>query len=223
LDYKDNLYVVDAFYNRVQKWSRRGKWELFARTGNAPGEVVGPKDIAVDVSDNIYLIDDSVMGGRLQKRLRSGQWTVLAERDTGQQPMGRPYVVGVGLKDNVYVWDEFKDQTRLRMLDSQGQWKNTATQGTEPGQIGSYVGGVATDANGNLYIADTGNSQVQVRDAAGKWWLLAAADVAASGPSYPQNVTVDRHNVVYVTDASQPRVYSWTPEKKTSDKTKTRH
>ena len=220
VDHKDNLYVVDAYYNRVQKWSRRGKWELFARTGNAPGETIAPKDVAVDESDNIYLIDDSLTVGRLQKRLRSGDWTVLAEAETGQDPMGRPFLVAADLRGNAYVFDWLKDQSRLRMLDSQGHWTNVAAQGTELGRISSYIAGIATDANGRLYVADSGNSRVQVREADGKWFLLAAADTGVPGPSSPSGMVVDRHGVVYVTDGSQPRVLSWTPEKKSVDQAK---
>ncbi len=73
------------------------------------------------------------------------------------------------------------------------------------GQQGSGVGelinprGLALDGEGNLYVADTGNSRVQVFDAEGNF-LVAIADQRFTGPRY---VAVDDIGRVYVADAAE--------------------
>jgi outer membrane protein assembly factor BamB len=58
---------------------------------------------------------------------------------------------------------------------------------------------VALDAQGNVYVADTGNARIQVFDAEGTV-LLSIADARFTGPLY---VAVDDAGRIYVTDASE--------------------
>ncbi|NIN67866.1 MAG: PQQ-binding-like beta-propeller repeat protein [Anaerolineae bacterium] len=59
--------------------------------------------------------------------------------------------------------------------------------------------GLALDGEGNLYVADTGNSRVQVFDAEGNFFMTIA-DQRFTGPRY---VAVDDVGRVYVTDAAE--------------------
>jgi len=59
--------------------------------------------------------------------------------------------------------------------------------------------GVALDREGNLYVADTGNSRVQIFDGDGNY-LMAIADQRFMEPNY---VAVDDAGRIYVTDASE--------------------
>lgn len=59
--------------------------------------------------------------------------------------------------------------------------------------------GLALDGEGNLYVADTGNSRVQVFDADGNF-LMTIADQRFTGPRY---VAVDDVGRVYVSDATE--------------------
>ena len=71
-------------------------------------------------------------------------------------------------------------------------------QGSDDGEFINPQG-VALDGEGNLYVADTGNSRVQVFDAEGNF-LMAIADQRFTGPRY---VAVDDVGRVYVTDAAE--------------------
>jgi len=70
--------------------------------------------------------------------------------------------------------------------------------GNGPGQFSSPKG-LAIDAEGNLYAADTGNQRVQVFDAQGEY-LMSIVDTRFQGPRY---VAVDDVGRIYVTDAAE--------------------
>ncbi len=59
--------------------------------------------------------------------------------------------------------------------------------------------GVAIDAQGNLYVADTGNARIQVFDPEGVF-LLSIPDARFEGPRY---VALDDTGRIYVTDSSE--------------------
>jgi outer membrane protein assembly factor BamB len=59
--------------------------------------------------------------------------------------------------------------------------------------------GLALDAQGNLYVADTGNDRIQVFDPEGVF-LLSIADARFEGPRY---VALDDAGRIYVTDSSE--------------------
>ena len=68
-------------------------------------------------------------------------------------------------------------------------------------------GGVSLDAQGNVYIADSGNSAV-------KEWNAGSSQVTtlvSSGLSNPQAVAVDNQGNVYIADSSNNAIKEWSP------------
>lgn len=58
VDRRGNLYVSDTFNNRVQIFTRRGRFvRAFGETGDGPGHFARPKGIAVDSEGHIYVAD----------------------------------------------------------------------------------------------------------------------------------------------------------------------
>jgi len=70
--------------------------------------------------------------------------------------------------------------------------------GSEEGEFVSPQG-LALDAQGNLYVADTGNRRIQVFDPQGGL-LTAIADTRFAGPRY---VALDEEGRIYVSDSSE--------------------
>jgi DNA-binding beta-propeller fold protein YncE len=65
LDSKNNLYVADLKNDRIQKFTKDGNFTLeWGSRGDKDGEFESPAGVAVDSSDNVYVIDDT---GRIQK------------------------------------------------------------------------------------------------------------------------------------------------------------
>jgi DNA-binding beta-propeller fold protein YncE len=68
---------------------------------------------------------------------------------------------------------------------------------------GGYPQGVAVDANGNVYIADTSNNQVLKETfSAGSY----TPSIVASGLADPEGVAVDGAGNVYIADTNNNRV-----------------
>src|SRR5688572_20151687 len=95
--------------------------------------------------------------------------------------------------------------TSLRAQEGQGStgtWRVVAGDQTGPGQFDSPFG-VAVDAEGNVYVADTGNHRIQKLSAAGQ--PLAQW----GGPGHfmqPLGLALDDQGNVYVADTGNDRI-----------------
>ena len=66
-------------------------------------------------------------------------------------------------QDNIYVSDGYGN-SRIVKIAKDGTWvKAVGTHGSGPDQFNTPHG-IATDAQGNVYVADRGNSRIQVYD-----------------------------------------------------------
>jgi len=84
--------------------------------------------------------------------------------------------------------------------------------GSEAGQFRSPVG-IALDAQGNLYVADSGNARVQKFDAAGRF--LETVGVPGTEPgqfNQPAGAAVDAQGNLYVVDTWNHRVQKFGPD-----------
>ncbi len=84
IDSSENIYVVDALANRVQKFDPDGRFVLqWGSLGAGNGAFSTPWAIAVDASDNIYIAD--LINNRIQKFDQTGQF-LLAWGTAGTLP-----------------------------------------------------------------------------------------------------------------------------------------
>jgi DNA-binding beta-propeller fold protein YncE len=80
----------------------------------------------------------------------------------------RPTDVAWDTAGNIYVADGFGN-ARIAKFDKAGKFvKSWGSKGSEPGHF-STVHGIAIDAQGNVYVADTGNKRIQVFDTGGNF------------------------------------------------------
>jgi uncharacterized protein (TIGR03437 family) len=132
-----------------------------------------------------------------------------------------PFAVAVDALGNLYIADEFNSS--IRKVTVSGVISSVAGNGTE-GYTGdgaaatgaelSSPAGVALDAAGNLYIADTGNNVV--RKVAADGAISTVAGNAAAGPGYtgdggpataaqlnnPSGLALDARGNLYIADTS---------------------
>lgn len=86
-----------------------------------------------------------------------------------------------------------------------------ASPGAAPGNLAGPAG-VATDAAGNVYVADTGNGRIEQFSSGGSF--RAAWGSPGSGPgqlSQPAGVAVDAQGDVYVADSGNHRIVEFAP------------
>jgi DNA-binding beta-propeller fold protein YncE len=146
--------------------SAQGTWSVISLPQKT-GEVVVPQTVAVDATGNLYVADYSDNGGRVQKRDAQGNWTVIATAGTGVGQVEYPSALAVDRSGNLYVADTVSNggcgartsRARIQKRDAQGNWSVIATGGSAVGQVGG-PSGLAVDAAGTLYVADTGNNRV---------------------------------------------------------------
>jgi len=80
------------------------------------------------------------------------------------------------------------------------------SQGTADGQF-MYPGGVASDADGNVYVVDIGNHRVQKFTSSGEFLLKWGSRGSDDGQfSYPMGVTLDAGGNVYIGDGGNHRI-----------------
>ncbi|HTR42931.1 MAG TPA: SMP-30/gluconolactonase/LRE family protein [Pseudomonadales bacterium] len=161
IDHNNAVYVADGVNNRIQKFDSNGnyltQWGTFG-TGN--GQFDGPEGIAVDNNNNIYVADDN--NSRIEKFDSNGNYlTQWGSAGTGNGQFETPGGIAIDSSNHVYVADLSND--RIEKFDSNGsyltQW---GSYGIGNGQFNNAEG-VAVSGSGNLiYVADTGNSRIQV-------------------------------------------------------------
>ncbi|MDQ3930413.1 MAG: SMP-30/gluconolactonase/LRE family protein, partial [Chloroflexota bacterium] len=136
-----------------------------------------------------------------------------------------PRSIAIDAQGNFYVSDT--ENKRIQKFDAAGKWLlSFGAEGTADGQfaaispesVGTGPGGLAIDAQGNVYVADTWNHRIQKFDSEGhfvKAWgsFISLADPAlADAPDKdsrfygPRGVAIGPDGNVYVTDTGNKRV-----------------
>jgi sugar lactone lactonase YvrE len=180
-----------------------------------------PRGIAVDTQGNVYLSDTS---NNMIKKIDTTQTVstvagTLAAGSTdtsGGTPSFRsPYGIAVDASGNLYISDS--SNHKIRKIDASGVVTTFAGSGSAGNTNGTgvaasfhYPDGLALDAHGNLYVADSGNHQIRKIDPNGVVTTLAGSGssgrVNASGTSAtfntPSGVAVDGSGNVYVADTN---------------------
>ena len=215
-DAAGNVYVADTFNERVEKFDASGAFLLAwgknvggagagtctvaascqaASVGVQGGEFAanGPDSVATDADGNVYVAE--YYGNRIQKFTSSGVFV----RAWGKNVGG----VGVGVCTVAVA----------------------CQAGSSGGLGGELFGpqGVATDAAGNVYVAESANSRIQKFDSSGVFVRAWGKNVGGSGVglctvagschqgnvgglgdefSSPYGVATDGAGAVYVTDSS---------------------
>lgn len=142
-----------------------------------------------------------------------------------QATFADPFGVAVAPDGTIYVSDS-GDNNRIRKITADGRVATFAGDGREAFADGPALqaafntpSGLASDAAGNLYVADTGNNRIRKITAQGIVTTIAGDGTAgyADGPALearfdgPVGVAVDQAGNVLVADAYNDRVRSISP------------
>jgi len=186
IDPQDNIWVVDQMSSMVIKFDPNGQIQLLlgrkseserlptAAPGRGAGAAEGPP------------------GGRGG---RGGLPGAGAPQDVFQ----RPTDVAWDAAGNIYVADGFGN-SRIAKFDKTGKFvKSWGSRGSENGQF-NIAHGIVVDAQGNVYVADSGNKRIQVfdRDGTFKTQFLNVGSPAA------MCITPGAHQYLYSSNSNPP-------------------
>ncbi|KAA0253821.1 MAG: hypothetical protein EDX89_12655 [Acidobacteria bacterium] len=241
-DSSGNLYVTDVGNNTIRKVTPAGVVTTLAGLAGSPGaadgtgsaaQFDGPLGVAVDASGNVYVAD--YWNHTIRKVTPAGVVTTLAglagsagsADGTGSAAQfNRPAGVAVDSSGIVYV-AESRNHT-IRKVTPAGAVTTLAGLAGSPGSAdgtGSaarfgYPDGVAVDASGNVYVADSLNHTIRKVTPAGAVTTLAglagssgAADGTGSAARFddPDGMAVDASGNLYVADYGNHTIRYVTP------------
>jgi uncharacterized protein (TIGR03437 family) len=217
-----------------------------------PGEAAGTllaRDVAVASNGSLYTTD-----GRLIRRIFAGTTSVIAglgDRARGdggpalEARLNNPSGLALDAQGNLFIAD--RDNHRVRKVDGRGILTTIAGSGL-PGSDGDNGPAASAslnaptalqfDADGNLYVLDSGNKRVRrigtdgritaarsLPDAASSYVIDAAQRLAYVDPTgavellelsqpitLPTAIVAANDGTLYVADADQDRVWKLTPE-----------
>lgn len=190
LDADGNVYVA-GHEDRLQKFSAEGSLlDIIGSSGTGDGEFDHPHGLAMDRTAGLLYAGDQE-NGRVQVFTTDGAF-VLAWSDPQFQHI---HDVGIDpVSGDIYVGD-YEADIMQKSTSTGTPLFDFGTTGSAPGEFqGAW--GIATDSDGRVYVADTGNQRVQVFSPEG------AVVAEWGGFIKPTGVFVDSSDRIYVCDST---------------------
>lgn len=233
-DATGNLFVADAGNNVIRQITTAGIVSTYAGTG-LPGNADGalktasfscPLGIAIDVSGNLFIADSA---NNLIRKISNGVVSsiplfVAANGESG--PANYPTGVAVDHNGYIYYYNTVYNSICQIKPDVISTYSGGSNSGPNNGMAYLKAFGVETDKQGNVYVADAGNSRIAKIFPTGFGIPLAGAVTPGNSPivgnsdgtgtnasfNHPKGVAVDTAGNVYVADTNNNLIRKITPE-----------
>lgn len=226
-DSSGNIYIADERSHRVRRISTSGMVTTVAGNGKpafagdgaaaSKASLNAPRAVAVDGAGNIYIADT---GNHAVRRVDKNGIirTIAGNGFKGFRGDGSPGASAQLNGPSGVAFDPVSGALliadtgnhRIRLLSAAGIINTLAGNGTPgftyDGNLATLASlnaptGVAVDAMGNLYVADTGNNRIRMVDPAGSIHSISDSNLTA-----PTAIALSREGGVYVADSGANRV-----------------
>jgi DNA-binding beta-propeller fold protein YncE len=183
--------------------------------GAAPGAFHSPDMVAIDTRGQVYVADRQ--NNRVEKFDHLGHLiSVIGSEGLAPGEFRGPRGVAVDGLGDLYVADS--GNNRIQKFDPEahllavwGRNRGDGSPGIAPGQFNDPRG-IATDAAGDLYVADHGNNRIQKLSPHGRVLAVWGRQGTGDGQfNRPRGVAVDRFGDVYVADKENNRIQKFDP------------
>jgi uncharacterized protein (TIGR03437 family) len=221
LDSAGNVFLSSPRYNAVFRLDAlTGVLTLAAGNGiqgssgdNGPAtsaELSGPSGLAVDPAGSLYIADTN---NNSVRKVSSGAITTVAHANG-------PYAVAVSSVGDLYISDLTSNITKVSnglssVAAGNGMFGFSGDNGPATSAALANPRGIAVDAAGSLYIADTANNRIRkvsngvITTVAGNGTPGFSGDngpAASAGLNFPWAVAIDVSGNLYITETGDNRV-----------------
>jgi len=196
--------------------------------GAGEGQFNGPHGIAIDSSDDVYVVDSG--NNRVQKFTRDGtfirEWGSLG---TGEGQFNNPIGIEADSSDDIWVADH--NNHRIQKFDRNGNFLEmwgwgvqdgsstfqTCTSGCQQGKVGTGNGqfngpnGIAIDSSDDVYVVENDNNRVQKFESDGEFITMWGGLGSGDGEfTWPLEIEADSSDNIYIADHSNNRIQKFT-------------
>jgi uncharacterized protein (TIGR03663 family) len=194
---------------------------IFGTTGALDGQFNGPHGIAIAPDGSIYVADTN--NNRIQHFSKDGEflktWGTFGDNSTGDLPIGsfnQPWAVAIS-PDGKYIYVADTWNHRIQKFTSTGTpLKTWGTPLYEPSNNNPFgiwgPRGIAVNAQGNVFVADTGNKRILVYNSNGDFILqIGGEGLAIAQFEEPVGIAFDMQGYLYVADTWNQRIQVFIP------------
>jgi hypothetical protein len=176
----------------IRQW---GSW------GDQPGDFKLPLSLALDLNDNIYVLDNS--SNRVQKFSSDGTF-IKSWGSEGEEPgeFFNPNAIAVQANEYVYVadGDSYENNHRILIFDIEGNFISEWA-------LNFYPYGIDVDATGNVYITDRSTNTLNKYGEDG--FLITSWE---HGMDVYNGIDIDNEGNIFVLDNQQGIVVKFSPQ-----------
>ncbi len=184
---------------------------VWGSNGSGDGQFVTPRNLAVGSDGSIYVADSG--NHRIQVFDKDGNF-LLKWGSEGAQPgqFSEPWGIAVAEDGTVFVADTWNH--RIQAFTSTGQFLRAFgsfvnVQNDPQAETGKFWGprDIAIDAQGNLYVTDTGNKRIQKFTSTGEFLQMwGGGGIIPGSFEEPVGIDIDSQGNIYVADTWNRRI-----------------